>query len=102
MAVFNRQPDARGHAYWMERFRRGTSYLEIADSFVQSPEFVETYNTLDNSSFVSQLYRNVFIRKGDAVGVSYWHGRLDGGTSRAYVTLLFADSPEFRELTGTN
>lgn len=102
MAVFSRQPDAGGHAYWVDRHQRGASLLDIADFFVQSPEFVNTYSTLDARAFVNVLYRNVFVRNGDATGVAYWNGRIDGGTSRAYVTLLFSDSPEFRQLTATN
>lgn len=102
MAVFNRQPDAAGHAYWVERHQRGLSLLDIADYFVQSPEFVNTYSSLNTRQFVDLLYRNVFVRTGDREGVAYWNGRLDGGTSRAYVTLLFSDSPEFRQLTATN
>ena len=102
MAVFNRQPDPAGHAYWVDRHQRGTSLLGIADFFVQSPEFVNSYNTLDNDAFVGLLYRNVFVRSGDALGIAYWNGRIDGGNSRAYVTLLFSDSTEFRRLTATN
>lgn len=101
MAVFTRQPDSQGHQFWVSQSAAGMPLAAIADEFVRSPEFVETYATLDNHAFVELLYRNVMDRAGDREGVAYWTGRLDGGTSRAAVTLFFSESPEFKRLTGT-
>ncbi len=39
------------------------------------------------------------ILNGEAAGVTYWTNILNGGTSRAAVTLLFSQSPEFKILT---
>ena len=101
MAVFTRQPDRAGHDFWVGRANSGVDLIAIASEFVSSPEFVSTYAELDNGAFVRLLYRNVMDRAGDREGIAYWTGRLDGGTNRSFVTLLFSESPEFRDLTGT-
>ncbi len=102
MAVFTRQPDRSGHDFWVGRANSGVDMMTIASDFVASREFVSTYAQLDNAAFVRLLYRNVMDRDGDRIGIAYWTGRLDGGTNRAFVTLLFSESSEFRTLTGTN
>lgn len=101
MAVFTRQPDNGGHQFWVNQSASGVGLVEIANEFVLSPEFVKTYSRLDNAGFVRLLYGNVLDRAGDREGIAYWIGRLDGGTSQAFVTLLFSESPEFKDLTGT-
>jgi len=75
--------------------------LEITNHFVNSPEFIDTYSDLDDAGFVELLYRNVMDREGEAGGVRFWNQQLADGMSRARVTLLFSESPEFRDLTGT-
>ncbi len=37
----------------------------MARYFINSPEFVDTYSTLDNPTFVDLLYLNVTDRAGD-------------------------------------
>lgn len=101
MAVFTRQPDAGGHAYWVNRGSGELSLREIARFFVFSPEFVETYGELTDAEFVDQLYLNVMDRPGDAGGVAFWNDQLGDGMPRSEVVLLFSESPEFKDLTGT-
>lgn len=102
MAVFTRQPDAGGHAYWVDRGADELSLREIARFFVFSPEFVETYGELSDADFVDLLYINVMNRAGDAGGVAFWNEQLANGMSRSEVVLLFSESPEFKVLTGTD
>ncbi len=71
VAVFGRQPDAGGHAYWVQQHGNGATLWEIAREFVASEEFVATYAELDNKSFVELLYTNVMGRTGDAEGQAY-------------------------------
>ena len=99
MAVFARQPDTGGHAYWVAQSNAGLSLNPIADFFVNSPEFVATYNTLDNAGFVDLLYRNVLTRMGETAGVQYWNAQLANGVPRATVVLMFSESAEFKALT---
>ncbi|EHM02805.1 hypothetical protein HMPREF9946_00709 [Acetobacteraceae bacterium AT-5844] len=98
-AALNREPEAVGLAYWYERLEGGDSLTNVAQGFVDSQEFGRLYGTLDNSSFVSQLYQNVLDRPGDQVGQEYWTGVLENGGSRADVLVGFSDSLEARILT---
>ncbi len=102
MAVFNRQPDASGHAYWANRANTGLSMRDMAGYFINSPEFEATYDELSDAEFVDLLYANVMVRVGDPTGVAFWNEQLADGTPRSVVVLQFSESPEFRALTGTN
>lgn len=99
MAVFIRQPDDSGHAYWVDRAEAGLSLRDAARYFIDSPEFVELYDELDNPSFIDLLYRNVLDREGENGGTRFWNEQIDNGMSRATVVLLFSESPEFKALT---
>ena len=102
MAVFSRQPDGPGFDYWVETMRLGAGELTVASSFVASDEFATTYDGLDDEAFLDRLYVNVMGRIGDSTGRTYWLDQMDHGMGRASVLLYFADSAEFRALTGTN
>ncbi len=103
MAVFTRQPDAAGHAYWVEQAESGMTLPEIAAFFVSSPEFAELYDELDNAGFVDLLYVNVLDRGGDADGVEFWNDELDTeARDRANVLLNFSESVEFKAITKTS
>ncbi len=101
MAVFLRQPDVPGHAYWVEKVAKGLSLREVARYFVASREFALTYDELDDAGFVNLLYDNVMGRPGEPAGVGYWIGVLAARTERADITLYFSDAPEFKNLTKT-
>ena len=103
VAVFNRQPDAGGHAYWVAQAADGMSLVDMAAFFVSSPEFADTYDSLDNAGFVDLIYQNVLGRDGDAGGVAFWNEQLDSGAmSRAVVVLNFSESAEFKTVTETS
>jgi hypothetical protein len=57
--------------------------------------------TLNDDSFVRQLYRNVLDREGEQSGVDAWVGGLKGGMSRAEVALGFLESVEHQSKTAT-
>lgn len=100
MATFSRQPDAGGFSYWTERMDNGYEIWDIADFFAESPEFESTFGSPEDSEFVDHLYENIMCRPGDTTGKQFWHDQLASGTlARTDILLLFADSPEFRELT---
>ncbi|MEL6985798.1 MAG: DUF4214 domain-containing protein, partial [Actinomycetota bacterium] len=51
-AVFLRDPDAGGLAYWSDQARQGVSLDTIAGAFVQSGEFAARYGSLNDAAFV--------------------------------------------------
>ena len=95
-ATLDREPDLTGFENWAERLGSGTSYLEVADGFVRSPQFKATYaEGLDATGFITLLYDNVLNRAPDANGLANWAGRMDAGMTRAEVVRGFAQSAEF-------
>ncbi len=103
MASFKRQPDAAGHAYWVNELTTGTTTIDdAAGFFVSSPEFLGTYGQLDTSQFVDRLYNNVMCRDADAAGQTYWLAEVGKGLTRSGLVQYFSQSPEFRMLTATS
>ncbi len=96
-AVFNRLPDAAGLGFWINALDTGASLIDVTNTFISSPEFVATYNSLDTANFVRLLYVNILNRTAEPGGFAYWTGVLDAGaTDRANVVLNFSASPEFQ------
>ena len=98
-AAFDRLPDAAGLGYWVDRLDSGTTTLNaIAQSFLHSPEFVQTFGTeqtVSNSHFVELLYLHTLGRQYDQGGFDYWVERLDGGhTNRGDLLAFFSESDE--------
>lgn len=94
-AAFNRTPDSSGLAYQVNTLDSGWGLSAIAQNFINSPEFVKTYGSLNNTQFVTQLYANVLHRDPDAGGLAYHVGTLDRAElSRAQVLVGFSESPE--------
>lgn len=100
-ASFDRQPDSGGMAFYLDQRASGRSTVSVAGEFLASPEFRTTYGSLDDRTFVEQLYRNVLGREGDNEGIAFWTSELVGGRTRSSVVIEFAQSPEFVDRTGT-
>jgi hypothetical protein len=100
-AVFLRDPDAGGLAYWSDQARSGVPLTVIAGAFVQSGEFAARYGSLDDTAFVNLVYTNVLGRSADAGGAAFWTGLLGSGTGRGEVMVGFSESAEFIRGTGT-
>ncbi len=96
-AVFERAPDLDGFDYWSNL---ALPVTRVAEFFVSSTEFLNTYGSLGNTDFVDRVYRNVLGRSADSDGFAYWAGLLDKGTTRGDVMIGFSESPEFRTRTG--
>ncbi len=93
--AFGRTPDEAGGAYWSGLLQDGLSLLSVAQGLLGSAEFQSDAGAAaGNAGFVKQLYTNEAGRAGDAAGLSFWTGLLDGGTSRAAVLAGFASAPE--------
>lgn len=77
VATFNRAPDAAGINYWTNS---GMSIENIAQSFFDQSETQTLYPSgIENSSFVTSVYDNLFNRAPDTDGLNYWVGELNNG-----------------------
>ena len=94
-ATLDRAPDAAGFFDWQDRLAGAMPFLTAVAGFTGSREFQRTYGTLDDTAFITLLYRNVLDRDPDAGGLADWLGRMAGGLSRAGVVEGFAQSREF-------
>ena len=96
-AGLGRQPDTGGLNYWIDAYEAGMSKFEIADSFMESREFVTVFGDdlyMSDEDFVDLLYINVLGRFGEETGVEYWTDALGNGVSRPDLLTVFADSEE--------
>jgi serralysin len=95
-AAFDRAPDMSGVGFWMSRLDQGASLESVAAGFMTSTEFQSMYGpNPTNQQFVEKLYQNVLDRAGEAAGVNFWVGALDGhNASRADVLAHFSESAE--------
>lgn len=94
-AAFNRTPDVAGLGYQMNALDTGMALSQVAQNFLDSPEFSATYGGLDTGQFVTQLYANVLHRAPDTGGFAFHIGNLSSGANtRADVLVGFSESPE--------
>ncbi|WIJ24013.1 DUF4214 domain-containing protein [Devosia sp. RR2S18] len=98
-ASFERTPDNEGLKYWIGRMDEGnTTLIDIADSFLHSPEFVRTYGTeqtVPSGEFVDLLYTHTLGREYDQGGYDYWVDKLEAGTTnRRDLLAFFSESDE--------
>ncbi|CAN7336552.1 DUF4214 domain-containing protein [Pseudoduganella sp. LjRoot289] len=94
LAALNRSPDLAGLGYWIAVLDNGASLETVAQNFIDSSEFRNTYGTLNSTQFVTQLYSNVLHRAPDAEGLAWHVHHLDTGYSRADVLTFFSESAE--------
>jgi hypothetical protein len=100
--TLGRLPDEAGLGYWTQTTKAGGSLLDDANNFLNSTEFLSTYGTLDNRSFIATLYNNSLHRGADAQGEDYWINALNSGASRAQVVIGVSESPEHQASTAAN
>jgi hypothetical protein len=95
-AAFNRAPDAAGLGFQMWAMDEAkVSLTSVAQGFIDSAEFKQTYGALDNRAFVTQLYANVLHRAPDDAGLAWHVSLLNNGTiSRADDLVVFSESAE--------
>lgn len=101
-AAFNRKPDLAGLGFHINTLDLGVSLVQLAQNFINSAEFANTYGALDNNAFVTLLYKNVLQRLPDEAGLKYWADHLDGvggiQSTRAQVLQGFSESAENKAL----
>ncbi len=101
LAYFQREPADDGLAFWRDKRKAGTTIVNVADTFAESPEFQNRYGQADNVEFVSLVFNNVLGRQPKDEGLTYWAGVLDDGATRGAIMVGFSDSKEFITATGT-
>jgi hypothetical protein len=101
-AAFDRAPDAGGVGFWMFNLDSGVSLVDIAAGFMASPEFLAMYGANPSTTeFVSKLYENILNRPGEAAGINFWVGVIDGNhATRAAVLADFSGQAENIALVG--
>ena len=106
--AFDRSPDEAGLYFWLDETDRldqlglseTTKQLQIANIFQASQEFqLLIGENATNYEYVDAMYRNALNRPPDQEGHDFWTMRLDQGTSRAEVLVLFSESLENRIAT---
>jgi hypothetical protein len=93
-AAFNRHPDQAGLGFQVRALETGTSLKQLAANFMASPEFKNTYGSLDDASFMTTLYAHVLHRLPDAGGLAYYLDHLSHDITRSDVLVGFSQSPE--------
>ncbi|MDO9025283.1 DUF4214 domain-containing protein [Zwartia sp.] len=93
--ALDRSADQAGAQYWLDNIDAGTEgFVNVANNFLLSDEYISKYGTQTNTQFVEQLYQNAFDRSADQAGLDYWLNSLNSGTSRASVLASIAASNE--------
>ncbi len=94
-AFFDREPDEKGAAYWLETADAGASLDVIAESFAASREFSVRYGSTTDEQFLEIVYRNVLGRDYDRGGFQYWLTELRSGLTRGGTVRWVAANGEF-------
>jgi hypothetical protein len=92
--MLGRAPDLAGLSFWEQRSEEGMALGDIMTTMAASREFLSRQSGMDNSGYVQVLYTQAFGRDGEAEGIAFWAGVLEGGASRASVAQHFLASEE--------
>jgi len=102
--VLNREGDAGGVAFWLDRRANGTTVAQLLVSFADSPENIDRTGTRAPISVAEgrmlRLYRAVFGRAPDEAGMQFWVGEYSGGQTLEQIAARFMTSPEFNNRFG--
>ena len=117
-AMFDREPDEVGKAYWMARLDAGMSIDALVAGFSESEEFEKVCEKLnvepgtfkatkwadqnyERTRFAQGLYQNVLGRGSDEVGLEYWCEKLGTGMTGSEVAagFIFSDENAAKELS---
>jgi len=94
-AAFNRTPDTGGLGYQTNALDTGLTLEQVAANFIASPEFQSTYGNVDDTQFLTLLYRNVLHREPDQGGLQFHLDEMHvQGETRAMELVHFSESPE--------
>lgn len=103
-AMLNRAPDTSGFQYWVDTLPQAEA-TTIVRAFADSPEFQARFGPMldaDPGDLVDFVYTATLGRQADADGRAYWVDALErGAVTPEWLVAAFAESAEFRTLTGT-
>ena len=92
-----RNPEASGLSFWSLRLTNLESTgAEAARDFFCSKEFKNL--NLDDTQYVTRLYKTFMDREPDADGMQFWLGHLSTDMTREQVLKGFAESQEFTNI----
>ena len=93
--LFDRSADLGGAQNWLTAIDIGFTDVQVAQAFINSAEFTNSWGTLNNEQYVELLYQNSFNRSADDQGLANWTAAIDLGIlSRAQVAVAIVGSPE--------
>lgn len=95
-----RAPDTAGFQYWQTQLQADTqTRINVLENMVRSKEFADLHQGLNDTQYVTSLYKGLLGRAPEQAGLDYWLGQLANGLSRADAAQGFVDSPEFADPT---
>lgn len=99
--LFDRDPDAEGHEYYLNRLANGASKEEIIYELSISQEAKERLNIgelphLNDMQFIEEIYRLILVREPDPTGRLHYLRQLSSGTKRKKIINALIASSEAR------
>lgn len=95
--VLGRAPDSSGLTGWVGLVDGGFSFKNLAQAFLNSPEYQNAHAGLSDAPFIDNLYVNALGRHAESSGLQGWINALSNGASRADVALAISESPEAQQ-----
>lgn len=86
VGYFDRAPDPAGLQFWIEQIDGGREFNTIAADFAASAEaealypYLTTPDVSTPSTFVQNIYLNLFGRTAEPAGLEFWTGVLEDGS----------------------
>ena len=95
-AALDRQADASGRAYWVDRLLHDGHTRDTAIAIYGSPEAFDRAGG-SAPTFIDALYNRILARNPDPAGKAFWGNLLDSGKAEPWqVVASFWESIEFR------
>jgi len=93
-AAFDRVPDTPGLGHNIRLVDAGLTLGQMSSAFVQSAEFMNTYESLSDEQFITHLYQNVLHRAPDQPGLAHNLNLLNTSLTRADMLAAYSESAE--------
>ena len=74
VAYFGRPADPSGLAYWLVE---SVSTSHFASIMHAQPEFQDAFGSTSTEFQVNEIYKNLFDREADAIGLAYWTNQIN-------------------------
>jgi len=101
---FDELPDLDTLRFWETEVEAwghdSAAFHKVAQSFLNSEEFLEVHQDLSDDEFIDLVYWNGLERQAEAFEHSYWMSKFDSGVDRSVLLVGIAESPEMAILIG--